>query len=64
MSDQADSIPQNSFQTIEQAIEQTYLNFEAEFSPARSSSAQAQDSPSTPNSTPPLISSSRRESIL
>ncbi len=59
MSDQADSYPQNSFCTIEQAIEQAYLNFQAEFLHARSSSAKAQDSPSTPSSTLPLISSPR-----
>ncbi len=41
MSDQADFIPQNSYQTIEEAVEQSYLNFQAEFLPARSSSAQA-----------------------
>ncbi len=56
MSDQADSNPQNSFQTIEQAIEQAYLNFQSEFLPARSSSAQAQDFPSTQSSTLLLIS--------
>ncbi len=60
MSDQADSIPQNSYQTIEQAIEQAYLNFQAGFLPARSSVAQTQDSPSTPSSTPPLIFSPRQ----
>ncbi len=48
------SIPPNSFQTIEQA-EQAYLNFQADLLPARSSSAQAFDSPSTPSSTPLLI---------
>ncbi len=62
MSDQADSNPQNSFQTIEQAIEQAYINFQAEFLPARSSSAQAQDFPSTPSSTQLLISSPRQRS--
>ncbi len=40
MSDQADSYPQNSFQTIEQVIEQAHLNFQAEFLTAISSSAQ------------------------
>ncbi len=62
MSDLANSIPQNSYKTIEQAIEQAYLNFQAEFLPAKSTAAQAQDSPSTPSSTLPLISSPRRES--
>ncbi len=32
MSDWADSNPQNSFCTIEQAIEQAYLNIQANFS--------------------------------
>ncbi len=41
MYDQANSNQQNSYQTIEQAIEQTYLNFQAGFLPARSSSDQA-----------------------
>ncbi len=63
MSNQADSLPQNSYQTIEQAIEQTYLDPQSEFSPARSFSAQTQDSPTTPNSTPPLISSPRQGSV-
>ena len=63
MSDQAFSLPQNSYLTIEQVIEQAYLNFQAEFLPARSSSAQAQGSPSTPSSTPPLISSPRQGSV-
>ncbi len=62
MSDQADSNPQNSFRTIAQAIEQVYLNFQAEFLPARSSSAQAQGSSSTPSSTLPLISYLRQRS--
>ncbi len=55
MCDQADSFPQNSFGIIKQAIEQSSLNSQAEFSPVRSSSAQAQESPSTPSPTPPLI---------
>ncbi len=63
MSDRADSNPQNSYQSIEQAIEQAYLNFQAEFSPARSTAAQAQDSPSTPSSTQPLISLPRQGSV-
>ncbi len=62
MSDQAESNPQNSYQTIEQAIEQAYINFQSEFLPARSTAAQAQDSPSTPSSTLPLISSPRQRS--
>ncbi len=62
MSDQADSLPQNSYQTIEQAIEQAYLDLQSEFLPARSTAAQTQDSPSTPSSTPPLISSPRQGS--
>ncbi len=57
MSDQADSFPQNSNQTIEQEIEQAYLDLQSELLPARTSSAQTQDSPSTPTSTPTLISS-------
>ncbi len=59
MSDWADSIPQNSYQTIEQE----YLNFQAEFLPARSTAAQTQDSLSTPSPTPPLISSPRQMSV-
>ena len=62
MSDRADSNPQNSFWTIEQAVEQAYLDLQAEFSPAGSSASQAQDSPSTASSTPPLISSPRQGS--
>ncbi len=64
MSDQADSNPHNSFQTIKQVIEQAYLNFQAEFFATRSFSAQAQDSPSTPSSTLPLISSPRQGSDI
>ncbi len=60
----ADSNPQYACWTIEQAIEQAYLNFEAEFLPARSSTAQAQYSSSTPSSTLPLISSPRQRSDL
>ncbi len=61
MSDSADlTIPPNLFRTIEQAIQQAYLNFQAEFLPARSSSSQGQDSPSTSSSTLPLISSPRQ----
>ncbi len=56
MSDRADStIPPSSFSTIEQEIKQAYCTFQADLSPARSSSAQDQDSPSTSSSTPPLI---------
>ena len=62
MSDQEDSFPQNSYLTIEQAIKQAYLNFQAEFLPDRSTATQAQDSPSTPSSIQPLISSPRQGS--
>ncbi len=51
----------NSFRTIEQTIVHAYLNFQADISPARFSSTQAQDSSSTPNSMPPLIPSSSEE---
>ncbi len=62
MSDSADlSIPPNLFRTIEQAIQQAYLNFQADLSTARLSSAQAKDSSSTPSSTPPLIPSPSKE---
>ncbi len=44
MSDQADSIPQDSFPTIEQAIKQANLKFWTEFLRLTSSSAQAQNS--------------------
>ncbi len=64
MYDQEDSNPQNSFQTIEQAIEQAYLKFQAEFLPARSSSPEAQGSSSTPSSLLPLISSPRQISDI
>ncbi len=40
---------------------QAYLNFQADFLPSRSCSAQAQYSPSTPSLTLPLISSPRKE---
>ncbi len=50
MSDRADSfIPPNSFRTIEQAIKQAYLNFQADLSPAGLTSAQSQGSSSTPS---------------
>ncbi len=62
MSDSADSsIQPNSFSTIKQAIKQAYINFQADLLPARSSSAQVQDSLRTPSSTPPLISLPRYE---
>ncbi len=59
MSNWADSNPQKSVCTNEQAFEQAYLIFQ-DFLPARSSSAQSQDSPSIPSSTPTLISSPRQ----
>ncbi len=60
MSDQAGFNTQNSFCNIEQIIKQAFLNFQADLLPARSSSAQAQDSLSTPSSTSPLLSSPRQ----
>ncbi len=62
ISDWADSIiPLNSFRTVEQAIDEAYLNFQADFSPARFSSIWVQDSPGTPSLTAPLIPSLREE---
>ncbi len=62
MSDRSDSsIPPNSFRTIEQAIKQAYVNFQADLLTARISSDQAQDSSSTTSSTPPLIPSPNEE---
>ncbi len=55
------TIPPKSFCIIKQAIEQPYHNFQADLLPDRSSSAQAQDSPSTQSSTPPLIPTPREE---
>ncbi len=56
MYDTADSrMPPNSFSIIEQEMVQAYLTFQADLLPARSSSAQAQDFQSDPNSTSPLI---------
>ncbi len=50
-----------SFSTVEQAIEQACLNFKANFFPVRLCYVQALNSPSTPRSTPFLISSLRQD---
>ncbi len=54
------STPLSSFSTIDQAIKQAYLHFQADLLPARSLSAQIPGSPSILSSTPLLISLPRQ----
>ncbi len=64
MSDRADSnIPLNSVITIEQAIKQAYLKFQAYLSHARYPSVEAKHSSSDPSSTPHLIPSQKKINI-